>query len=394
MTIAGFDAAGPPGSVDSVIVCGKLPSPTRSGLDLRVAGIAKGLAHFGSVAILATGGVRTPQPEFAQWWEVIPGDSELDQLQVAAASLAGNPFAMLHSQARSDFLRTRLQQWRPNRVVISRVQQWPLAAAIRDVFDGTVILDLDENAAPLAASISATSQRRPADRLRQRFLDSVARYEASIIAEPDAIWVSSEEEFDHLQRLHVPYQRVDVIPNVVDVTAYQRSSSDRRGAMFPGNFSYPPNLEAANELIDCIAPRLPHVEFHIAGSHIPPSLRGRAAANVRVSGPIDDMAAEFASSEMTVVPLRAGGGTRLKVLESMASGTPVVTTSLGVAGLHMKPDVHCLIADTTDDLVKHIEDVHRDPHYARAIADQAADLVANRYSIDAVTLRLERALEI
>lgn len=125
--------------------------------------------------------------------------------------------------------------------------------------------------------------------------------------------------------------RVDVVTNGVDMPSLSAGPvEDTRSVLFFGVLNYGPNVEALQS-IDCeIAPRLPHVTFVVAGMGTPPRLR---SSNVRVAGFVPDLGALLRTASVVIVPLIHGSGTRIKILEAVAAGRRVVSTSVGAEGL-------------------------------------------------------------
>ena len=110
--------------------------------------------------------------------------------------------------------------------------------------------------------------------LHLRFTAATARYEGSVITEPDAIWVASEIERDFVEASYPEAAPISVVVNAVDVPEQvpQHERLGRFTVIFPANFSYPPNIAAAQEIIQQIAPALTDMDFVLAGSHFPDSL--------------------------------------------------------------------------------------------------------------------------
>src|SRR5205807_2081837 len=108
---------------------------------------------------------------------------------------------------------------------------------------------------------------------------------------------------------------------------------------FLANWAYAPNMDAAHHLCADIWPRIhavePEARLHLVGANPPDSLRRIAAGarNVTVDGPVPDVPPVLAASDVVVCPLRIGGGVKVKMLEALASGCAIVTTSIGVQGL-------------------------------------------------------------
>jgi glycosyltransferase involved in cell wall biosynthesis len=101
--------------------------------------------------------------------------------------------------------------------------------------------------------------------------------------------------------------------------------------------------------------------------------------HVTLTGLLDDVRSRVAGSSCSVVPIFTGGGTRLKILESMALHTPVVTTTKGAEGLEVKHGVHLLIADEPHTFATEVVRLLRDESYSQYLADNAYNLMVERY---------------
>jgi polysaccharide biosynthesis protein PslH len=207
--------------------------------------------------------------------------------------------------------------------------------------------------------------------------------------------VASQREREKLLA-RCPGANVRVIPNGVDtewfspatIAEVQRNTRvrmprPRRSVLFVGSMDYHANIHAvtwfAREVWPEIASRHPDLEFVIAGRHPSLAVRKLAAARVRVTGTVEDIRPFYASATAVVVPLRVGSGTRLKILEAMAAGVPVVSTRLGAEGIEATPDVHLLLADTASDIVQAIDRIVGSVEISARLASTARDLVVRRY---------------
>ena len=159
--------------------------------------------------------------------------------------------------------------------------------------------------------------------------------------------------------------------------------------------NYPPNIEAAcffaEEILPLVREVVPHARFHIVGADPAPEVRALASDAIVVHGRVPDVRPFLAASEVVVVPVRSGGGTRLKVLEAAASGKAIVSTRLGVEGLDFSAD-DLLIADDAPDFARAVVRLLGDPKTRRAIGSRAR-LVAGRYQWSAIGEEFRRILE-
>jgi glycosyltransferase involved in cell wall biosynthesis len=118
-----------------------------------------------------------------------------------------------------------------------------------------------------------------------------------------------------------------------------------------------------------------------------------AIENVSFTGRLPDVEPTLSRSAACVVPLRIGGGTRLKVLLAMALGTPVVSTSKGVEGLDVEPGRHALVADDPEGFAAHVVRVLSEPALARRLSIDGHRLVRDRYGWNAAGDELEEAVQ-
>jgi glycosyltransferase involved in cell wall biosynthesis len=160
-----------------------------------------------------------------------------------------------------------------------------------------------------------------------------------------------------------------------------------RAVGFLGSLDYRPNQEAAIWIAEELRPRLPAaIEMHIAGARAPEWLRARlGASGVDFAGEVADAGAFVQAMDVMIAPIHSGGGMRIKILEAMAAGKAVVTTTIGAEGIDVAPGVNVLVADEPEAFVAAIESLLREPSRARAIGDAARALVEERYSMDAMT---------
>src|SRR5262249_11929239 len=155
--------------------------------------------------------------------------------------------------------------------------------------------------------------------------------------------------------------------------------------VFSGSMDWHPNEDAILYFIDTILPRIrrdvPGASLAVVGRN--PSARLRAAAEragVLVTGTVDDVRPFVREADVYVVPMRAGGGTRLKLFEALALAKPVVSTSIGAEGLALAPGREVLIADAPRDFACAVVSLLRDPQRRRALGLAGRRLVEQRYS--------------
>jgi glycosyltransferase involved in cell wall biosynthesis len=168
--------------------------------------------------------------------------------------------------------------------------------------------------------------------------------------------------------------------------------------VFLGSMDWLPNIDGVryfcSEILPLIRRRLARCSLTIAGRMPPLEIRALAEEDpfIRVTGTVDDIRPYLWGSVVSVVPLRIGGGTRLKIYESMAAGVPVVSTSVGAEGLVFNNGSNILIADDPGAFAEACIELLQDAPRRRALAAAARDMVASGFSWERVTDRLEQIL--
>jgi glycosyltransferase involved in cell wall biosynthesis len=223
--------------------------------------------------------------------------------------------------------------------------------------------------------------------------------EASTCARADLTIAVSQEDRRRLAEL-APRSRIAAIPTGVDTSYFTPHSEAERPAhlVFSGSMDWHPNEDAVVYFIDSILPRIraaiPHASFSVVGRHPTDRLRAIAGrAGVHLTGTIDDVRPPIAEAAVYVVPLRAGGGTRLKIFEALAMGKAVVSTTVGAEGLTIQPDRHYIAADAPADFANAVVTLIRDPHRRRELGHAGRRLVEERYSWTRVACEFERRCE-
>jgi sugar transferase (PEP-CTERM/EpsH1 system associated) len=197
-----------------------------------------------------------------------------------------------------------------------------------------------------------------------------------------------------------PRARLSEIPTGVD-TAYFAPDGTRETAnqlVFTGAMDWYPNEDAILHFMDAILPAIrrdvPDVGMTVVGRNPTPRLRVAAArAGVRVTGTVPDVRPYVAEAAVYVVPLRVGGGTRLKIFEALAMGKAVVSTSVGAEGLPLTAGQHFLRADEPQAFARAVTALLADPSRRQWRGQAGRQLVAARYAWGDVARELEAHLE-
>jgi polysaccharide biosynthesis protein PslH len=249
----------------------------------------------------------------------------------------------------------------------------------------------------------AETSRGPARRLLllsqwQRML----RFERRVVARFDLVLTVSDTDGETFRRLYggALTAPMRVVKTGVDTDYFAHTDPHPqypRHLVFTGSMDWLPNEDAmlhfVHEILPAIRREEPAVTLSIIGRAPTPAVRALAAhAGVEVTGRVDDVRPHVARGAVYVVPLRIGGGTRLKIFEAMAMGKPVVSTTVGAEGLPVSPGANIVIADGPHDFSAAVVDLLRNDVRRHAIGRQARDLVVGRYDWGAVAQDLEEGL--
>lgn len=213
--------------------------------------------------------------------------------------------------------------------------------------------------------------------------------------------VSSSRERDKLLA-RLPGARIEVVGNGVDV-AYHADDVllapvERRGVLYVGSMDYHANIDAVTEFAKNTWPGItaqhPDFRFVVAGRNPPPAIQVLAdSPNVEVTGTVDDVRPWYRSAFVVVVPLRTGSGTRLKILEAMATGVPVISTRLGAEGLDVTDGLNIILAETARETINAINDLRDSSERWHSLAEAGRKLVRDHYDWTILGERLFRVHE-
>jgi glycosyltransferase involved in cell wall biosynthesis len=196
-------------------------------------------------------------------------------------------------------------------------------------------------------------------------------------------------------------ERVAHIPTGVDASFFAPPASSPHVAdlVFVGAMDWLANVDGVLYFIERILPQIrrrrPECTFAVVGrAPLPEILRcAQQDVGVLVTGTVPDVRPYWWGASVCVVPLRIGSGTRLKICEAMAAGTPVVSTAVGAEGLPLSPGQDLCIADTPEDFAAQCLDLLDHPERRSRMAAASRQLVAERFSWEHVAQCMEQALE-
>jgi len=199
---------------------------------------------------------------------------------------------------------------------------------------------------------------------------------------------------------HAPEASVCTIPTGVDTTYFTPNGSheNRAAVVFTGSMDWFPNEDGILHFTEAVFPRIrdamPDVSLTVVGKNPGPRIQRLAAIpGVRVTGTVNDVRPYVAAAAVCVVPLRVGGGTRLKIFEALAMGKAVVSTTVGAEGLPLIPGTHFVQADDPAQFADSVVALLRDPARRRALGSAGRRLMEDRYSWSQVVREFEARCE-
>jgi glycosyltransferase involved in cell wall biosynthesis len=233
---------------------------------------------------------------------------------------------------------------------------------------------------------------------KRAFLDrQLVAAEKHYASASNRVWACSTLDQEGFEKLIGSSPRVDVIPNSIDVHAYAQADrcheaddwqSEPLLLTYLGAYSYYPNEQAALELIQEVLPILlakgVRVKIQLVGAN--PTAAMKAAANgrddVEITGPVDSVMPYLKQRCIMVLPIRLGGGTRLKILEAFASNRPVISTAKGVEGIEAEDGRHLLIRESAGDIADAAVRLWQEQELRASLCRNAHQLVTASYSFE------------
>ena len=200
-------------------------------------------------------------------------------------------------------------------------------------------------------------------------------------------------------RQMAPNTDVHVVPNGVDVQHFtpREVKRARETLLFFGTLSYGPNLDAVLWFCNQMWPRIrkarPEVKLEVVGLDPPSQVQQlENLPGVQITGFVPDIRPKLWSATATVVPLRLGGGTRLKILEALAAGCPVVSTSVGAEGLSLVDGEHLLLANTPEAFALRVVELLASPDLRENLVDSGRRIARREYDWAMIARRLQSVL--
>ncbi len=386
----------------------RAPYPADHGAALRNLYLLKSLSQHHEVSLLTFGnpgdvGVTRVLQEYAHRVDVVPFPTRPRWRRLAALGTSRQPDLALRlwSPALIARLREMLEQSSFDLIQIEGLEMFGAWAGARSGRRGIgPIVVLDEHNAEYNLQHTAWQTSLHARAWLPALYSFVQarrlrRYEQRACQAAHGVVLVSKADEISLRALY-PRLRACVVPNGVDTAHYVAGDRQTDGAtiLFIGKMDYRPNVDAINWFCSQIWPAVrsavPRARLLVVGRDLRPEHQLLARVpGVELVGAVPDERPWFDRSDLLVVPMRMGSGVRLKVLQAMAMGVPIVSTSLGMSGVDAENGTHYLLADSPSDFARQIVAALGNPALRSSLARAARKLVCERYDWQVIVPRLE-----
>lgn len=264
-------------------------------------------------------------------------------------------------------------------------------------FTGPVIVDLTD-AISLYYSRMAGFCRWPLWLLYRFEQIKMLCFERRLLKSGVTCLVASEADASYLRGI-VPGAKLTVVPNSVDTKYFApvKENDENFDLVFVGNMAYPPNRDGVvyfyQQVLPAILRSYPEARLVVVGKNPPADIHAlRENRAVEVTGYVSDVRPYLEKAAVVICPVRFGAGTRIKILEAMATGLAVVSTTIGCEGLDVVADEDIIIADEPGEMAAAIVDLLKDREKARRIGLKAVETVRRKYDCTVVGQQLENLL--
>jgi glycosyltransferase involved in cell wall biosynthesis len=268
----------------------------------------------------------------------------------------------------------------------------PYIDTIRELSDAPIILRANNVEWKIWKNLS----EKEGSFFRKLYIQILAKqlkkYENSVLNHCDGIITFTNNDLKELKNMGCTIP-IAHIPFGIDVSKYiPLPGNDKNSLFYIGALDWLPNVQAINWFINNVWEEVhkasPSLTFHIAGRKMPPEMKKRVVNGIYFHGEVDDVFAYVKQYNIMAVPLLAGSGIRVKIIEGMALGKPVITTSVGIEGIECKNGSDVLIANTSVEFVEAIEKCINDPGFTKQLADNGRKFTEEHHDIDKITQNL------
>lgn len=378
------------------------PLPLDSGGKMKSFYTLKALAERHEVAVLAY--VRDVQESLrVEELRRVCGNVEIVQLKrgkmrqladLGTSAVTGRSF-IVSRDFRSEMQRAfeaMVERFRPDVVHIDHLQM----AQFVD-FNATykTVLDHHNVESAIIRRMAETSDSAGVRLYARLEWPKLQRYELAVCRKSDLVLTVSDEDRSTLREHDPELANIWSVPIGVDTGFFMpvRRQLGSRNMLSIGTMYWPPNIDSmlyfSHEILPLVQEQVSDCTLVIAGQRPAPSIQALASnPAIKVTGYVDDVRDVARNCGVFIVPLRSGSGVRVKILNAMAMGLPIVSTSIGAEGLEVVSGEHLIIADRPQEFAQAVVKVLSDKDTAASLGENARRLVCERYSWEIVGKQL------
>ena len=384
------------------------PYPPHQGTTLRNFNLIKELAKRHTVCVLSfiepDQNLADPGPlsELCQWVDIMPVPQRSTGLRLKQMLTTRRPDMSwrLWSPIFAERLTQHLREHHFDIVELEGIEMAPYLPVIEAACPQPLIIYDAHNAEwILQQRACTTDMKNPARWLAAAYSwiqwHRLRQYEADLMQRVAHTVAMSEADRAALRQVQ-PNAPVTIIPNGVDLTAYGNFKGEPIlfDLVFTGKMDFRPNIDAVlwfgQQVLPRIQAQLPEVTFAIVGQRPHPRLNVlRSVPGITITGYIDDIRSYIAGATVYVAPLRVGGGTRLKLMEAMAMGKAIVSTTVGAEGFPVTSGTELILADSPEQYAQAVVTLLAEPALRSKLGQNGKKLAHAHYGWDALVPQLE-----
>jgi len=270
----------------------------------------------------------------------------------------------------------------------------PYIETIRQYSDAKIILRSHNVEHLIWQRIKAVSKNIFKKFYLNHLTKTLRNYEINILNKCDGIAAITANDAEYMKNLGCKVPIID-LPIGIDLGNYARNekpATEIPSLFFIGSMNWMPNEEAIkwflNDIWDPIVQKFPNLNLYLAGHQMPAWVLNKTYPNTIVVGEVDDAIDFMNSKQIMVVPLLSGSGLRIKIIEGMALGKTVISTTIGAEGIEAKDGLHILIANTPEEFLMQISNCLQNTAFADSIGSHAQEMVIEKYENKAITTKL------
>lgn len=285
---------------------------------------------------------------------------------------------------------------------IAHADQLNMAQYAQRLSNSHKVIDAHNALWLLYKRLAATMKAGPKKWLLERDWRLLKQYEGNICREFDAVLAVSDEDKLALQEACECPKEIIVIPIAIDTQELKPidRQSNANHILHVGTMYWPPNIDGIEWFVDKVYPLIyaqkPEVVFDLVGARPPQSLLelNKQDRGINVTGYVKDLSPYMQHAGVFIVPLRAGGGMRVKILEALAQSLPVVTTSIGCEGILVESSKHLLIADSPEQFSQAVLKILCDRTFADELGFHGRKLIEEQYDYQIACKAIDKAYQI